>query len=152
MIAAAILGATAIFLIVYFSIEIFSPKGLIGKKKQIKERIYQNQPAFENHPVSVEKKTKFSDIQSFQKWLNDIESAQKLAIQLKRAGSQFSLSVFLLTHFALASVVFFIANLFLPHSSSVPLAALFIYFPFLYLKRKNNQYLALFSEYLADAT
>ncbi|MBI3307014.1 MAG: type II secretion system F family protein, partial [Candidatus Omnitrophica bacterium] len=47
---------------------------------------------------------------------------------------------------------FFIANLFLPHSSSVPLAALFIYFPFLYLKRKNNQYLALFSEYLADAT
>lgn len=152
MIWAAVFGATTIVLLIYFTAAILGPKGLIGKNKQIKERIFKDQPLLGNRPVSVEKSTRFSDIQSFQKFMSDMEAAQKLAVQLKRAGSNLSLSAFLLMHFAIASVAFFIADLFLPPTSSIALAAVLIYFPFFYLKKKNKGYLDRFSEYLADGT
>ena len=151
MIWAAVFGALSVVLTVYFVAEMLGPKGSIGKKKRIKERIFQHQENLSISSIDVEKKTRFSDIKSFQQLLIHLDFAKKMALELQRAGYNLSLSLFLLIHFSVASLIFLISNLFLPITSSIPLALSFVYFPFLYLRKKNRDYINKFSEYLSDS-
>jgi tight adherence protein B len=153
MIFAALLAAAAIFLAVLTIGKSFTPEGEIGKKKEISKRIFEGpentlRPEF----TGLLRQDHLSDIPKIQQLLAKQSFTPQLSLWLKRSGSKLPLSSFLLIFASIGSVVFVMAQFWMPLTTSMLLGGVCLYFPFLYLKKKNTEYLAKFAEHLPDAT
>ncbi len=149
----AILGALAVFFVIFFIGKLLGPKGEIGKKKEIHKRIFEGPEGnFKSESGSLLKHAHLSDIQSLQKFLEKQSFVPHLTLLLKRSGSKLSLSAFLLFYLSIACFVFVVAQFMLPFFIALLLAAACAYLPFAYLRKKNQSYLGKFSEHLPDAT
>lgn len=151
MMIPALLASAAVFLAILAIGRAMGPTGEIGKKKEISKRIF-DEPISSPEFINLLRQEHLSDIPRLQKILEKQEFTHKLALWLKRSGSRLSLSSFLLIYAVAATLIFFIAQFFIPIHVSLLLAGACLYLPFLMLRSKNQAYLQKFSEHLPDAT
>ncbi len=150
MIIAAILAALTVFMMIFAVGKVLGPKGEIGKKKEISQRIFSTPGA--NEPSSLVRHDHFSDITSIQKFMEKQDFSKDLALLLKRANSRFSLTSFLLLSSSLAVVTFVVAQFWLPFIAALGLGGMCLYLPVFYLRKQNERYITKFAEHLPDAT
>lgn len=153
MIAIALLSGLAVGLFVAAMWKILGPEGSLKMRQQVRERIFKsaNSRNATAVPPSFEKITNISNVKAFQNVLSGYEFTQKIADMLRRSGLPLSVSVFLLSSFALGACSLAISINFMPELYAVPLAALLGFAPFLYLKWRSKRYLLKFTEYLPTA-
>lgn len=151
--AAAALLSFSVSVIVIYGFKALSPGGVLGQKKEVSRRIFENSirnlsPEF----VNLLKRDHLSDIQGLERLLKQQKFTPHLSLLLKRSGFKYSLGSFLLIILSLTTVVFSVGRAFLPFPAVLALTIACMGIPFFILNQKNKKYLALFSEHLPDIT